>query len=167
MLESGVRTGKGRWVDLFPDWRAGLTRILRTVSPVTGEDTLTEPESDLYIDDVIVSKSHNHINLDVRLRNAGKAVVNVTRADLHVLGRVPYAAAYQASASYDLLLESENNSIAVAHVLQPNEVDRFNVRVGFTRFNTSCHFEAELILHFNNDRRVASQPFTLESLFRN
>jgi hypothetical protein len=154
------------WVDMFPDWEAGLAKIVRAIKADLPVNEASKIANDpLQIDDVIVSKGTDHIKLDVRLRNAGKTVVNVTRADLHVLSRRPYAAAYKPSASYDLLLEDTHNVIAVAHVLHPNEVDRFTIRVGFTPFNTSCGFDAELILHYNNDRRAVSNQFSFESTF--
>ncbi|HBH72377.1 MAG TPA: hypothetical protein DDY43_02825 [Synechococcales bacterium UBA10510] len=151
------------WVDLFPDWNGGLSKILKAIgvhaTPSVGVG------GPLNIDDVIVNKASAHVELDVRLRNAGTVPVNITRADLHVLDRVPYAAAYQPSASYDLLLEDTHNVIAVAHVLQPNEVDRFIVRVGFSKYNTSCGFEAELVLSYNGNNRAVSQPFRFSSTF--
>ena len=133
------------WVDMFPDWQAGIAKILNAIKAG-------------------VPRSRS-LGSDGRLRNAGKSLVNITRADLHVLERLPYAGAYKASASYDLLLEGDHNITAVAHALKPHEVDRFDIRVGFTSYNTSCGYTAELILHYNSDRRVSSRPFTFESVF--
>ena len=70
---------------------------------------------------------------------------------------------YHPSASYDLLLGGTHNVIAVAHVLQPNEVDRFTIRVGFTPFNTSCFFRTELKLHYNDELQAVSKPFQFTS----
>ena len=154
------------WVDMFPDWQAGIAKILHAIKAgVPRSRSLGSDGAELNIDDIIVKTGKNHIKLDVRLRNAGKSLVNITRADLHVLERLPYAGAYKASASYDLLLEGDHNITAVAHALKPHEVDRFDIRVGFTSYNTSCGYTAELILHYNSDRRVSSRPFTFESVF--
>ena len=114
---------------------------------------------------VRIEKGWNCVKLDVRLRNAGTETVNVTRADLHVMKRVPYAGVYKASARYDLILEAEHNMVALAHVLQPNEVDRFVLRVGFSKWNTSCGFEAELILSYNGGYEARSKRFQFSSTF--
>jgi len=110
----------------------------------------------MIIDDVLVRQGSNNVELDIRVRNPEAFVINITRADLHVIDRVPYAAAYKESASYDLLLEREHNNISIAHVLQTNEVDRFVIRVGFTSHNTSCGFTGELILYYNKDQTATS-----------
>lgn len=120
----------------------------------------------MVIDDVIVRQGSNNVELDVRVRNPEDHVVNITRADLDVIQRDPFEAFYTPSASYDLLLSDERNSIPVAHVLQSNEVDRFLIRVGFTSFNTSCWFEAQLTLHYNQKETVTSEPFSFTSLFK-
>jgi hypothetical protein len=119
----------------------------------------------MVIDDVVVRQGSSHVELDIRVRNPENYVVNITRADLNVIERMPYAAMYKESASYDLLLEGEHNSIPVAHVLQSNEVDRFIIKVGFTSYNTSCGFRARLILNYNKDQTATSEPFTFESVF--
>jgi len=118
----------------------------------------------LRIDDVIVKKKQL-VRLDVRLRNVGSTTVNVTQADLHILSRSPAAAAYAPSASYDLLLEAEHNVLPVAHALQRNDIDRFLIRVGFTPYNTSCAFTAELGLHYNEEYVTVSEPFHFDSFF--
>ena len=120
----------------------------------------------MVIDDVIVRNGRDHVELDVRVRNPENAVANITRAELIILERIPFAAVPKVSASYDLLL-GEQNSIAVAHVLKVDEVDRFVIRVGFTLFNTSCFFSVKLALRYNQDRVAESEPFGIESLFKN
>lgn len=151
------------WVDLFPDWDGGLAKILKAVG--SHATSFVSADAPLSIDDILVKKASAHIELDVRLRNVGTVIVNITRVDLHVLERMPYMAVYQPSASYDLLLEGTHNVIAVAHVLAPNEVDRFTIRVGFSKYNTSCGFKAELIFVYNGDERAVSKPFHFSSTF--
>ena len=153
------------WVDLFPRWDSGVRRITEAIREAAQHCAVSATPPDLSVDDVIVTKQREHILLDVRVRNTGTSVVNITRADLHVLKRVPYAAIDRPSASYDLLLAGEHNVIGVAHVLRSNEVDRFTIRVGFTAFNTSCGFEAQLILHYNGDAQAVSPMFSFSSTF--
>jgi hypothetical protein len=153
------------WVDLFPEWSAGMNRI---VAAITGAAPNCYPGTmlgALVIDDIITSQQTTHLLLDIRVRNSGSTTVNITRADLHVISRVTYAGVYQPSASYDLLLSDEHNVISVAHVLRPEEVDRFTIRVGFTPFNTSCGFKAELVLKYNGDLQTVSEPFSFDSTF--
>ena len=119
----------------------------------------------LHIDDILISKSEKNIKLDIRIRNSGYGAVNLTRADLQILEREPFAAAYHPSASYDLLVESDHNVISVAHVLQSNEVDSFILRLGFTEWNTSCGFMAQLILYYNDKFTVISRPLQFASTF--
>jgi hypothetical protein len=119
----------------------------------------------MVIDDVIVKKRRRCIELDIRIRNPGENVANITRADLDVIERMPALAISKESASYDLLLADDHNSIPVAHVLRSNEVDRFKIRVGSTSFNLSCYFEVQLILHYNQDQSAISEPFSFESHF--
>lgn len=38
----------------------------------------------LHIDDVLIGQGTKNIKLDVRVRNSGKGIVNLTRADLHI-----------------------------------------------------------------------------------
>ena len=76
-----------------------------------------------------------------------------------------YQGVYHPSAAYDLLVEGDHNVIPVAHALQPGEVDRFLLRLGFTSFNTSCGFEAELVLYYNQDQAVKSGSIRFDSAF--
>ena len=119
----------------------------------------------MVIDDVIVRKGRRNVELDVRIRNPGNEIANITRAELDVIRRTPYAGAYHKSATYDLLLEGEHNSIAVAHVLRKDEVDRFTIRVGFSKYNTSCGFTATLTLLYNQRETATSEPFSFDSAF--
>jgi len=125
----------------------------------------TQAEAHLAIDDINVRKGGSNVELNVRLRNAGSAVANVTRAVVDIVDRQPAAAAYQPSASYDMLIDGPQNSIPVAHVLQANEVDSFVLRLGFTKFNTSCWFTATLSLRYNGDLEAESRPFSFDSCF--
>ena len=58
-----------------------------------------------------------------------------------------------------MLVEAAHNSVAVAHALQPSEVDCFVLRRGFTPFNTSCLSRAILSLRYNADEEAVSEPF--------
>src|SRR5205814_153857 len=81
------------WVDLFPVWSRGVAKIITAVGGGAASPLDLGP---LKVDDVVVKKGWNCVKLDVRLRNAGTETVNVTRADLHVMKRVPYAGVYKA-----------------------------------------------------------------------
>jgi hypothetical protein len=118
----------------------------------------------MVIDDIIVRKGPGYVELDIRVRNPKDYVVNITRADLDVTITAAAAGAYKSSASYDLLVEGEHNSIPVAHVLQSNEVDSFLIRVGFAPRYSSLAFRAQLILHYNQDQVATSLPFTFDSV---
>lgn len=139
--------------------------------PTASEPQVTAPErmvvgenKSLAIDDVIVKKNREHVRLEVRIRNVGRSTVNVTRATLRILKTVAVAAAvYSPSASYDLIVESDYNEIDVAHVLAPDEVDWFTIRVGFSSSYASCLFNAELSLKYNGENLAVSQPFLLDS----
>ena len=117
----------------------------------------------MVIDDVIVRKGSGYVELDIRIRNPGDCVVNITRADLDVTVTAAAAGAYKPSAFYDLLVEGKHNSIPVAHVLQSNEVDSFVVRVGFAPNYSSHTFQAQLTLRYNQDQAATSVPFTFYS----
>ena len=122
-------------------------------------------ESSLSIDDVVLSKGPEYVELDVRLRNANGGVVNLTRADVEVLERTPLAAAYKPSASYELLIEDWHSSVPIAQVLQPDEVDRFVLRLGFADAYSSCHITMRLRLYYNGDLQVTSAKFSFDSCF--
>jgi hypothetical protein len=119
----------------------------------------------LAIDDVIVRQEDERVDLDVRVRNAGRSVVNLTEATVVILERMPYASIYVESAGYDLVIDDEKNSVSIAHVLQHNEVDRFTLRLGFPKWNTSCGFAAKLVLRYNGDEEVESKKFAFSSTF--
>lgn len=103
------------------------------------------------------------VELDIRLRNAGTESVNLTRLNLHILERYPALGAIPPSAAYDLVVDGEHNVIPISHGLQPGEIDRLIIRVGFTRFNMTCLFRAELVFYLNGDKAVSSAPFSFVS----
>jgi len=88
---------------------------------------------DVIIDDVIKSRDRatDLILLDVRIRNAGSRVANLTRANLRIIyeKHAPVASLYKPSASYDLRVAGSDNVISIAHSLTPGEVDSFILRV--------------------------------------
>ncbi len=116
------------------------------------------------IDDVIVEQRQNHVELDIRIRNQGKSVVNVSRACIHILQREAAMSAYAPSAEYDLQIADTENVVAIAHQLKPGEVDRFILKLGFSEYNTSCFFRAKLFLTYNRDKQAVSDPFNMTSL---
>lgn len=135
-----------------------------TSLPRTPSDTPQSPH--LVIDDVIVTQGDRVVSLDVRVRNTGVAVVNLTRANLRVLRRVrppPTLSAYVPSAEYDLLLIGRENEIAIAHVLRAHEVDAFLLRVGVGPDNKSCAFTCELELTYNGTLRTTSNSFSFNT----
>lgn len=144
---------------------AALHRIdSKRTSEIEGMREQATEEGKLAIDDIIVSKKTGYLGLDVRVRNSGHKAINITRADLHILERMPFAASYKPSASYDLLVEGEHNIIPIAHIIQPSEVDSFILKVGFSKFNTSCGFRAELILHYNGQYVANSSEISFSSV---
>lgn len=62
------------------------------------------------------------------------------------------------------MVRSDYNEIDIAHVLAPDEVDWFIVRVGFANY-AGCFIRAELLLKYNGEHLAVSQPFELASLF--
>ena len=119
----------------------------------------------LVIDDVIIRESLNNIEMDIRLRNRGVKVINITKTNLHILSRTPLMGAYVPSAYYNLLVEGEDNFVPVAHILKSQEVDNFVLSVGFSEYNTSCGFVGELILHYNGNCKAVSKQLSFASSF--
>jgi hypothetical protein len=119
----------------------------------------------LSIDDVLVSRGAGHVVLDVRLRNAGEASANVTRATVRVLDRQPFLTAYTPSARYDVLIDGDHNEVAVAHHVRPGEVDQFLLVLGFAPGEVGHVFTAELVLRYNGDQIAVYGPVTFDSCF--
>lgn len=134
---------------------------LRDRADTSRSNGLQEPKSSvLSIDDVIVTVKDWKTSLDVRVRNHGKSTINITGAVITVIERVrlnPAAAYYEASASYDLFIDSEHNSVAVSHVLAPGEVDRFLLLLGFSEEYEHCEFSARLMLIYNGGLAAVSE----------
>lgn len=88
------------------------------------------------IDDVFTNKENDEISLDVRIRNSGSRVVNITRAIVFVLSdeqkskEIPIHERYIASDNYKKKghFSAGKNVFAVAHKLNPGEVDRFIIQ---------------------------------------
>jgi hypothetical protein len=127
--------------------------------PSPGEEWLH-----VHVDDVLVEQGETNIKLDVRVRNSGKGVVNFTRAELLIYERLPYLEVIRPTAVYSLLLADTHSEISIAHVLQPNEVDRFIIRVVFAEWNTSDYgFMGQLFLDYNGEFTAESGFFEISS----
>ncbi|MGW0846931.1 hypothetical protein ACWD26_43820 [Streptomyces sp. NPDC002787] len=121
--------------------------------------------ADVVVDDVLVDRLYDRVVLDVRVRNAGDQVANITRAVLRIIKRRRFLAAYAPSARYDLLIDGDHNECAVAHRLAPDEVDGFLLTLGFAEQEIGTSFTAELSLLFNRDRTATSQHIEFDSCF--
>jgi len=119
----------------------------------------------LIIDDVIVGKKRKCIRLDIRIRSASERIINITRADVHILQRLPCMSVFKSSADYDMIIDAEHNMTPVSHVLRSNEVDRFVLSLGFSKYNTSCLFSAEIILLYNGNCNAISKAVEFDSAF--
>lgn len=130
-----------------------------------GEHRSAKPASDgtLVIDDVIVEHRRRHVDLDVRVRNTGRSVINITRANLHILERVTAWPSQKFPPHMILRLMVRMVRLQLQQKLQFDEVDRFAIKVGFTGRNMSHQFTAELILTYNEDDQAAA---ALESALR-
>jgi hypothetical protein len=85
---------------------------------------------DLRIDDVLVSRFSDHVELDVRVRNPDRKIANITRARFATACVV--RASPPVSAKYDVQLREPNCArwdIPVAHMVKGDDVDRFIVNI--------------------------------------
>jgi len=115
----------------------------------------------LQIDDVIAKSEGGRIVLDIRVRSSGRTVVNITRADVHILRGMNPPQVHHAcpsSADYDVPIIAEHNSIPVSHIVHENEVDRFVLHLVF-----DCRYKltAEIVLTYNGDCTSISMPIRL------
>lgn len=112
------------------------------------------------IDDVIVEYGkEDHLTLlDVRVRNAGKSVANLTRANIRIFERYdhPTMGVYKPSASYDIRISQDDNEVAIAHKLEPGEIDRFILRV---EENHDVSYLARLEILYNKELVAKSDIF--------
>lgn len=91
---------------------------------------------DVVIDDIFANKENDEISLDVRIRNSGSRVANITRAIIFVFSderkikEMPIHERYIASDNYKNKgnFTVGNNVFAIAHKLNPGEVDRFIIQ---------------------------------------
>ncbi|ADJ47542.1 hypothetical protein AMES_5717 [Amycolatopsis mediterranei S699] len=117
------------------------------------------------IDDVQVFQKFRCVVLDVRVRNTGPSVANLTRVSLRILDRKSYLTAYAPSAGYDLLVDGDEGEVGVRHSLLPDEVDNFLVTLGFTEAESGYEFTAELGVRYNGDQVAVYRPLVFESCF--
>lgn len=124
-----------------------------------------EQDSTLVIDDVQVDRRSDRVVLDIRVRNAGDRAADITRAALRIVTREEFLTAYAATAHYDLRVDGDYNEVDVAHLVKPDDVDRFTLTLGFADQELGCVFTAELVLRFNRDHVAVSKSFTFDSCF--
>ena len=123
------------------------------------------PDSTLVIDDVLVDRRSDRVVLDIRVRNAGEHAADITRVAVRIVTREEFLTAYTATAHYDLRVDGDYNEVGVAHLVRPDDVDRFTLALGFAEQELGCVFTAELVLRFNRDHVAVSKPFTFNSCF--
>jgi hypothetical protein len=117
------------------------------------------------IDDVLVDRRSDRVVLDIRVRNAGDRAADITRAAVRVLTRAEFLTAYPVTAHYDLRVDGDYSETGIAHLVKPDDVDRFTLALGFAQRELGCVFTAELVLRFNGDHTAVSTPFTFDSCF--
>ncbi|MFW3464517.1 hypothetical protein ACN24M_39095 [Streptomyces microflavus] len=148
-----------------PGEQAERTRAESSRTPEPGGGSTAQSAGSLLIDDVLPDKRADHVVLDIRIRNSGTAVVNVTRATVRILDRRKFLAAYHPTADYELLIEGDTSQRSVAHYLKADDVDRFTLTLGFAPGQQGVQFTAEVVLDFNGGESAVSAPFTFDSCF--
>jgi hypothetical protein len=113
--------------------------------------------------------------LDVKLRNIGKEVVFLKRAEFHIMkiGRLvnPRLMNYsleQVNWNYDVQFDTANEGASITHgisqSINPNAVDRFTFTISQSRgdplFPTLFYFTLTLIYN-EDDKKIVSQPIIL------
>ena len=109
---------------------------------------------ELTIDDVIVNSTAGHTTFDVRIRNASKKVVNVTRATIVPRFKIFPPGPVHISACYMLSNPKRDgyNDVPISHSLKPDEVDRFLIDANFAnlcfgylriKYNGGCYAQYE------------------------
>jgi hypothetical protein len=77
--------------------------------------------------------------------------------------RERYLAAYLSTATYQLMVSGDLNETHVAHAVEADGVDRFQVNVGFAPSEVGYLFTAEVTLRFNGEREAVSKPVHFDS----
>lgn len=124
----------------------------------------------LAIDDVWVVKpavdsAEKQTTLDVRIRHKGVSTeaANVTRVAFLVLQKFTEKTAYQPSASYDLLILGNRSEAALAQRIVPGEIDRFLIRLGFTKDTAAFQYTGKLQFLYNGVCVVESDVISLSA----
>lgn len=127
----------------------------------------------LAIDDVFVLRpardsAEKQLTLDVRLRHLGGSAdaTNVTRAAFLVQQKFAERAAYEPSASYDLLISGNRSEAALAQRIGPGEIDRILIRLGFTKETASYQYKGKLQFLYNGGCLVESGVISLSAATR-
>jgi len=129
-------------------------------------DAVSSTCTDLAIDDVVVHANESALDLDVRLRNTGTDVVNVTRAYVDRRGAVTCrecrgcgmaGRGYGWSARYRLNL-AESDMVSVNHRIEPGDVDAFVLSLR----DEPCWYRAELYLRYNASCWARSEAFKVD-----
>jgi hypothetical protein len=147
--------------DAVHDAQAAMDADVSDLGPASSTSTAAA----VIIDDVLVSQEHRCVVLDVRVRNTGAVVANLTRVAVRILDRESYLVVYAPSADYDLLVDGDDGEIGVRHSLMPDEVDNFLVKLGFAEAEFGQVFTAELGVRYNGDQFAKHQPLVFDSCF--
>lgn len=122
----------------------------------------------LAVDDLFVVKTQptdvgTQLALDVRMRHrqSSQGPLQITRALLQCMDRTAERAPIAPSASYDLLIAGEQNEVALAQRLNPGDVDRALIRLGFTAETGAYQYTAKLKLFYNGSCSFETRPFAL------
>lgn len=135
------------------------------------ETVVAGQDSDIRLVDCTISnpdpESDSLPIIDIKLRNIGAKTAFLKRAGLELLGSAtfedcskPQHTLVRSSWTYDLDID-ENPEINISQALEPNQVDRFQIKVGRKQGGpTLTVYKAKLFIKYNEDNRTLnSEPF--------
>jgi hypothetical protein len=128
------------------------------------------PQCRLAIDDVVIVPEQGRIALDIRVRNTGSSILNLTRAEVHILERVYLQIPSHITRDYNVAIEGNfisikgaHNSTPISQAVPKDDVDRFVLHLGFLD-DQPCGFKAEVILMYNGECVAVSKPIDFSTL---
>ena len=134
-----------------------------------------QQDSDIRLVDCTISSEESPDGLpmppviDIKVRNVGSKIAFLKRAGLEILGDAKYEDCRQpkynlvpSSWTYNLDIE-KSPIINISQSLPPNEVDRFQIKVGRERGHAFTVYKVQLFIKYNEtDQTVNSTPFFIE-----
>ncbi|MEU4743535.1 hypothetical protein AB0G02_24155 [Actinosynnema sp. NPDC023658] len=142
-----------------------LRLVESEVDATPGPLSATTPDTHLVVDDVLVEQRRRSVVLDVRVRNSGHRIVNITRVAVRVIERRAFLASSPSTGDYDLKVDGDYSEAYVAHHVKPDDVDRFTVTLGFATTELGHEFTADVLVLFNRDNAAVSKSITFDSCF--